>query len=818
VVSSDRNERQPEGSASKVEAHEQNVEARGSAREPSREQGSDGSVYRPSATQRRDAQDRLLRLAVASARVGSWDWDIVHDHVECSELVAPLYGLPMGEQPSDTAGAFIARCHEDDRARLRQAIQDALSGGHEGYEVEHRVVWPDHSVHWVEVRGHVYRDEQQKPVRMAGTVVDITPRKESQAKLIASEQLMRQLIAHTPAAIAMFDRELRYLQVSQRWLSDYHLEGQELLGRCHYEVFPDVPAHWREVHRRALAGVVERCEEEPYPRQDGTLEWLSWEVRPWTDSTGQVAGIVMFTQVITGRKRSEEALRRAEEKFASIFLAAPVAISITRVADGLLLDVNRQFERLFGYTRDEAIGRTTVQLGMWPDPEERKRIATTPLNTGGIPTVREAALRAKDGRLVPIANSVHPMEHDGELYILSAFTDLSERKRSEAERSALELQLQHAQRLEAVGRLAAGVAHDFNNVLSAITMNSDLLREALAPAHPGLEDVFEIRKAADRAIRLVRQLLAFSRQQVLEPRVLDLNELLANIELMLRRLAGEEVLMSTHFGHQLWSVKADPSQIEQVLVNLAVNARDAMPNGGILSIETKNVPFPEGHVLDHESLAPGEYVALSVTDSGTGMDKETRARMFEPFFTTKEHGRGIGLGLSTVYGIVRQSGGAIDVVSELGSGTRLTVFLPRVHEVISIAPSVGVPELSGGSETILLVEDDGGVRQATRKILVGLGYRLLEAAHPTDAIELVKVYVGPIDLLISDLIMPGKSGRELAEVLKGLRPGLRVLHMSGYSDELAIQQGMLGRGTAFIQKPFANAALANKVRALLDSE
>jgi signal transduction histidine kinase len=455
---------------------------------------------------------------------------------------------------------------------------------------------------------------------------------------------------------------------------------------------------------------------------------------------------------------------------------------------------------------------------MWPDPEERKRLASTAVLAPGTPIVAEAALRAKDGRLVPIMNSAHPMEHDGQLFMLSAFTDLTERKRGDAERRALELQLQHAQRLEAVGRLAAGIAHDFNNVLSAITMNSDLLREALLPAHPGLEDVFEIRKAADRAIRLVRQLLAFSRQQVLEPRVLDLNELLANIELMLRRLAGEDVLMSTRFGGELWAVKADPSQLEQVLINLTVNARDAMPSGGILSIETKNVSFVAGQTVDLEPMPPGEYVALSVTDSGTGMDKATRARMFEPFFTTKEHGRGIGLGLSTVYGIVRQSGGAIDVFSELGSGTRLTVFLPRVDEVISIAPSVGIPESSGGHETILLVEDDGAVRQVTRKILVGLGYRVLEAAHPSDAIQLVRVYVGTIDLLISDLVMPGQNGHELAHELLSFRPALRVLHMSGYVDQLAVERGMLTRGSAFIQKPFSNAALANKVRALLDAE
>jgi signal transduction histidine kinase len=456
---------------------------------------------------------------------------------------------------------------------------------------------------------------------------------------------------------------------------------------------------------------------------------------------------------------------------------------------------------------------------MWPDPEARKRlVATTPMVLGSGPTAREASLRAKDGTVVPIVNSAHPMEYDGELYILSAFTDVTERKRSEAERRELELQLQQAQRLEAVGRLAAGVAHDFNNILSAITMNSDLLREALLPAHPGLEDVLEIRKAADRAIRLVRQLLAFSRQQVMEPRVIDLNELLANIELMLRRLAGEAVLMSARYGKGLWVVKADPSQIEQVLVNLAVNARDAMPQGGILSIETRNVSFPEGKTVDHEPLAAGDYVAVSVTDSGTGMDKATQARMFEPFFTTKDHGQGIGLGLSTVYGIVRQSGGAIEVVSELGSGTRLTVFLPRVHEVISMPPSVGIPESSGGNETILLVEDDAAVRQATRKILVGLGYRVLEAAHPSDALELVRVYVGPIDLLISDLVMPGMSGRELARAMTGLRPALRVLHMSGYADDLALREGMLAPGSAFIQKPFANAVLASKVRGLLDSE
>jgi two-component system cell cycle sensor histidine kinase/response regulator CckA len=773
--------------------------------------------YRPSAAQRSEAQDRLLRLAVASAQVGSWEWDIVQDHVECSELVGPLYGLQKGQMLSQDSGSFIALCHEEDRDHLRKAILDSLQGEQESYEVEYRVLWPDGSLHWLGARGHVYRGEDERPLRMAGTLVDITRRKEAEAKLVASEQLMRQLIAHTPAAIAMLDRELRYLQVSQRWLSDYHLEGQDLRGRSHYQVFPDVPAHWKEAHKRALAGTVERCEEDAYPRQDGSLEWLSWEVRPWTDGAGAIAGIVMLTQVITGRKRSEEALRRAEEKFTSIFLAAPVAISITRVRDGLLLDVNREFERLFGYSRAEAIGRTTVQLGMWPDPEDRKRLATTPMPQGA-PIVREVSLRAKDGSLVPIVNSAHPMEYDGELYMLSAFTDLSERKRGEAERRALELQLQHAQRLEAVGRLAAGVAHDFNNVLSAITMNSDLLREALMPAHPGLEDVVEIRKAADRAIRLVRQLLAFSRQQMLEPRVIDLNELVANIELMLRRLAGEGVAMSVSCGHALWHVKADPSQIEQVLVNLTINARDAMPDGGILAIATHNMSFPDGLVVDHEPLGRGDYIALSVTDTGSGMDKATRARMFEPFFTTKEHGKGIGLGLSTVYGIVRQSGGAIDVVSEPGSGTRLTVFLPRVHESISIAPSLGVPELSGGNETILLVEDDAAVRQATRKILVGLGYRVLESAHPKDALELVRVYVGPIDLLISDLLMPGMGGRELAHALKQLRPGLRALHMSGYTDELAIRHGILEEGSAFIQKPFANGALANKVRALLDGD
>jgi PAS domain S-box-containing protein len=383
-------------------------------------------------------------------------------------------------------------------------------------------------------------------------------------------------------------------------------------------------------------------------------------------------------------------------------------------------------------------------------------------------------------------------------------------------RRHLEQQLSQAQKLEAVGRLAGGVAHDFNNLLTAILGSTDLLLESLAADHPGREDAEETRKAALRAADLTRQLLAFSRQQILAPRVLDLNEVVAKMDRLLQRLIGDDVELRTVLAADLGAVRADPGQLEQVIVNLAVNARDAMPGGGKLTIETMNVALEETYMAPKTVVAPGSYVMVAVSDSGTGMDAATQARVFEPFFTTKTPGQGTGWGLATVYGIVKQSGGYVCVQSETGRGTTFKVYLPRVDAPIEAAAPdpVGTASLRG-SEGILLVEDQAEVRNLLRRLLEARGYHVLVAASGPDALRLTVQHPGPIDLLLTDVVMPGMSGREVALLLAPAHPKMKTLYLSGHTDESIARHGLLEPGIAFLQKPFTADALARKVREVL---
>ncbi|HXO86695.1 MAG TPA: ATP-binding protein, partial [Gemmatimonadales bacterium] len=378
--------------------------------------------------------------------------------------------------------------------------------------------------------------------------------------------------------------------------------------------------------------------------------------------------------------------------------------------------------------------------------------------------------------------------------------------------------LRAAQKMEAVGRLAAGIAHDFNNLLTAILGSTDLLLESLPADHPAREDAIESRQAALRAADLTRQLLAFSRQQVLAPRVLDLNDIVRDVERLLRRLIGEDVALRTVLASNLAAVRADPSQLEQVLINLAVNARDAMPGGGTITIETAKVILDETYVADQPLVTAGDYVMVAISDTGTGMDAETQTRVFEPFFTTKERGKGTGLGLATVYGIVKQSGGYIWVYSEVGIGTTFKVYLPRVAGPAE--PLGAVPAPSGslqGSETILVVEDQEEVRTLIRKILEARGYRVLAAADGASALQLAALHPAPIHLLVSDVIMPGMSGREVSLLLTTTRTAMRTLYLSGYTDESIVPHGVLEEGVEFLQKPFTADGLARKVRQVLDA-
>ena len=399
----------------------------------------------------------------------------------------------------------------------------------------------------------------------------------------------------------------------------------------------------------------------------------------------------------------------------------------------------------------------------------------------------------------------------------AALREIADKQRAEAALRKTEAQLRHAQKMEAVGRLAGSIAHDFNNLLSVIISHSDLLLEDLKPVDPIRVDVESIRKAGEKAATLTRQLLAFSRQQVMLPRVVDLNQAVQETEKMLQRLLGEDIELVTRCDRNLHKVKVDPGQIDQVVVNLAINARDAMPRGGKLTIETQNVVLDHAYATEHLGVTPGQYVLLAVSDTGTGMDQETQARIFEPFFTTKELGKGTGLGLSTVFGIVKQSGGAVWVYSEPGEGATFKIYLPRADELEVEAPEVVVPTTLHGTETILLVEDQDEVRQVARQALRRYGYHVIEAANAGEALLACEQHPRKIHLLLTDVVMPMMSGREIAERLVQIRPELRVLFMSGYTENAIVHHGILDSGIAYLQKPLVPDSLARRVREVLDA-
>jgi two-component system cell cycle sensor histidine kinase/response regulator CckA len=504
------------------------------------------------------------------------------------------------------------------------------------------------------------------------------------------------------------------------------------------------------------------------------------------------------------RKHAVEALREREERSRLLTEAAFDGVVVT--VDGVIREANRGMTDMLGYEVDELLGKAVTDLV----PSELRADVTRRVQEG-VEGRYEFEIRRKDGHKILLEATTRNLLVGGRRGRISAVRDVTALR-------SLEQQLRQAQKMEAVGRLAGGVAHDFNNLLTAIFGYADLLAEELPVDHPGRDDLQEIRTAATRASGLTRQLLAFSRQQVLQPVVLSLNEVVENVQKMLQRLLGEDVDLHASLAPELGNVRADAGQIEQVIMNLAVNARDAMPTGGKLTLETANMDLDSGYAEQHQPVAPGRYVMLAVSDTGTGMDETTKAKVFEPFFTTKEAGKGTGLGLATVYGIVKQSGGYIWLYSELGKGTTFKIYLPRV-DAPRDAPIVA-PALVGtvtGTETVLLAEDDSLLLPLARALLAKLGYKVLEARDAAEALAAARGHQGTIHLLVTDVVMPGGGGFQLAQQLLAERPGMRVLYMSGYTDEAVVRHGLLERGLNYLQKPFTPAVLARRVREVLDA-
>ena len=508
----------------------------------------------------------------------------------------------------------------------------------------------------------------------------------------------------------------------------------------------------------------------------------------------------------SGRELAEEQMRLQ----AAALEAAANAIVITD-SKGTILWVNRAFTDLTGYAPEESIGQNPRILKSWTHDPSFYRTLWTTIQSGQV-WRGEITNRKKDGFLYAEEMTITPVRSpSGET------TNYIAIKQDATERKKLEAQYRQAQKMEGVGRLAGGVAHDFNNILGVITGYSELSLDKLEPQHPVAENLRKIKAAADRAVLLTRQLLAFSRQQIVYPRIIDLNAIVQGMGDMLKRLVGDDVSIAVRPTVPLGGIKADVGQLEQVLMNLAVNARDAMPNGGPITIETRNVELDQAYQRKHEPIRPGPYVMLSLSDSGCGMDDTTKASIFEPFFTTKEVGKGTGLGLATVDGIVKQSAGYIWVYSELGKGTTFKLFFPRVTEIVEMpSPTVEKAEASGGSETILLVEDDEGLREMIVTSLRTVGYTVLETGKSQAALDLVAKHHGPIHLLLSDIVLPQTSGVQLFYLLKPSAPDLKAIFMSGYAADMLGRRDPLPLEAAFIEKPFARDSLLSTIRTVLD--
>jgi PAS domain S-box-containing protein len=663
---------------------------------------------------------------------------------------------------------------------------------------------------------HVKAIEWEGQPAFLSVGVDITERKSAEEAIAHSSALLRYIVEHANSAVAVHDRELRYVYVSQRYLERYRVKEQEVIGRHHYEVFPDLPEKWREVHGKALMGEITSSERDPYPREDGTVDWTRWECRPWYQVDGSIGGLIVYTEVITERILAEEALRKSEEYLRAVISSSPLAI-ISYTIDGLVLSWNEAAEQIFGWSEAEVLGRFVPSV---PENEhaEFAHLRQIVAAGGSYPQV-EVVRQKRDGTPLPIRLSIAPIrDRDGQVTaIMSIIEDITQRRQAEAERDLLQAQLIQAQKMESVGRLAGGVAHDYNNMLSVILGYTEMALEKVSREESLHDNLEEVLKAANRSIDLTRQLLAFSRQQTIAPRVLDLNDTVSGMLKMIKRLIGEDIELLWHPGAEVWPVYMDPTQLDQILVNLCVNARDAISDVGKISIETGTRVFDEAYCAAHYGFVPGDFVLLAVSDDGCGMDSLTRNKIFEPFFTTKEQGKGTGLGLSTVYGIVKQNNGFLNVYSEPGDGTTFSLYLPRSRAVEDNRPTPAPESLEiRGNETLLLVEDEQAILKMTTLMLEYLGYAVLVARTPDEAIKLAADYTGRIDLLITDVVMPGMNGRELAGRLDQRFPGLKTLFMSGYTANVIADRGVLKEGVNFIQKPFSQKSLSKKIREILD--
>src|SRR6202166_2137876 len=629
--------------------------------------------------------------------------------------------------------------------------------------------------------------------------------------LVRGEELFRFISENAADMIAVVDMEGKRIFNSFSYEKVLGYSLKELRESSSFEqIHPDDRSKVRQAAEEARRTGVGKPLEYRVRHKDGTWRVLESTASVIRNSRGDPENLVVVNRDVTERKRSAEALRRSEASFRSVVEDAPYGIYRASLSGELVL-VNPALQKILGYSSQEELLGTNLASSVYRYPLEHRKLNEMLLQQESFKDL-EVEWKRKDGAPITVRCSGCPIKDEaGAVAYVEVFAE------DVTERRGLERQLRMAQKMEAVGRLSGGIAHDFNNLLGVIIGYSQVLKRTLGPQNPLTEHATEIEKAGDRAAALTRQLLAFSRQQILTPTVLNLNDLVVDMQKMLPRLIREDIAVSTALDQELHSVRADRNQIEQVIMNLAVNALNAMPEGGRLRIDTKNVRLDELYARSHPGAKPGEYACLSVTDSGTGIDSETIAHIFEPFFTTKELGKGTGLGLATVYGIVKQSGGYVWVDSEPGKGAAFQVFLPRVAQIAdSVAVRPYLDENLRGSATILLVEAPEPLRKLAASFLCSHGFKVLSAPDAEEALKIAAAHAGAIQLLVTDVVMPGQNGRVLAERLVASYPGIKVLYISGYTDSFIGGHGILDPDAILLNKPFTEEALIHKVRDVLD--
>jgi PAS domain S-box-containing protein len=629
-------------------------------------------------------------------------------------------------------------------------------------------------------------------------------------KLIQREELFRLISENAADLIAVVDMHGNRIYNSLSYEKVLGYSPEELKESSSFEqIHPDDRERVKQAAQEARLTGEGKPMEYRIRHKDGS--WLTMESTASVirNAQGEPDKLVIVNRDVTERNRAAEALRLSEASFRSMIAGAPYGVFRTNLK-GEFLMVNAALETMLGYQSQGELIHVNLSTGIFRYPAEYHKITELFLRDKHFKDI-EVEWQRKNGAFITVRCS-------GWLAINERGTDIEVLAEDITERRVLERQLRMAQKMEAVGRLSGGIAHDFNNLLGVIIGYIHVMKRSLAPGTNAHEYAEEIEKASQRAVALTRQLLAFSRQQVLEPTVLNVNTLISNMEKMLPRLIGEDIQLSLLLDPALGQVKADSGQIEQVIMNLAVNARDAMPDGGELIIQTGHAQMDAAFVQEHPGSIPGEYVTLTVTDTGTGMDPETQVNIFEPFFTTKDRDKGTGLGLATVYGVVKQSNGYITVHSEKGKGASFKIYLPLIEQPVAIERDIEPAPLNvRGSETILLVEDSEPLRKLAHMLLKDNGYRVLTATDGIDGQRVAAQHAGPIHMLLTDVVMPGINGRVLAERLAPLHPGMKVLYMSGYTDAFIAGHGVSEEGVQLLHKPFTEEALMSRVREILDA-